>query len=121
MRPNKRERFLDYILKKAGVPEGCVMPRWGKVIFALLCPLRYLCYNLQAIEGYQWQSRTWKIYGVKYSHVMFKFFAEDYLNTGAYFKFIKKENGVITLERISAPEQTKEMIGKTQKKGANYD
>ena len=44
-----------------------MLPIWLQVIHAVLYPLDYLYWRLGEARGYQWESDTWVIEGVRYS------------------------------------------------------
>jgi len=55
-------RKVEYTLA-----EGAKIPRWALVLRAVLFPLKALHRCMGKNHGYQWETDTWLIEGVKYS------------------------------------------------------
>ena len=61
-----RKKIFDSIVRSR-VPEGCVLPDWAIVVRWILFPLDTAYWVLGRSRGYQWQSDTWLIEGVRYT------------------------------------------------------
>lgn len=76
--------------------EGMILPLWLLIIRAILFPLDFFYWKYSLTSGYQWQTDTWKIHGVRYSGSALIHLAES---QGEVFKITRK-NGFVTLERL---------------------
>lgn len=52
---------------RANVPEGEILPWWALAARAVLYPLDFLFWRLGKKRGYQLESDTWLIGGIRYS------------------------------------------------------
>lgn len=86
--------FLKNIAKH---PPEMIFPNWIRCIQFLLFPIKTLVYMQSKGDGYQWESNTWKIHGVEFSDDFFIHFA---ISENEMFKYIRRENGCITIETI---------------------
>jgi hypothetical protein len=89
-------RWLNYKVAKTEV--GTVPPKWIRILHSILFPLHYL-YARQAQVHFGFLNDYYTIRGVKISAGLFDAFSKD-AEEGVVFKFIKNENGIITLEII---------------------
>lgn len=85
-------------LATAKHPEGMILPRWLLVIHAILYPLDFVCWQMGKTSGYQWESDTWKIYGVRYTGAALRALAEA---QGEAYR-ITRTGECVTLERLDA-------------------
>jgi hypothetical protein len=52
---------------RRGVPEGQIMPLWLMMVRAALYPIEFLQWRIGKWHGWQYESDTYRIYGVTYS------------------------------------------------------
>lgn len=79
-------------------PEGTILPRRLLVIRAILYPLDTLYWMMSESRGYQWQSDTWNIYGVRYTGAALRALADA---QGETYR-ITRTGECVTLERVDA-------------------
>lgn len=85
-------------LATAKHPEGRILPLWLLVIRASLYPLDFFYWKVSENRGYQWQSNTWNIHGVKYSDEALRALAEA---QGETYR-VSRTGECVTLERVDA-------------------
>lgn len=98
-----RRKLWNNIMDDLGPPEGCMIPRWLLLVYALFFPLSALKCFLDRSCGFDPQRLTWKIHGIEFSDLFFSRFAAA---DGELYRFTTV-NGVATIERMS-PTTTKE-------------
>lgn len=81
---------------RAKHPEGMLLTRWLLTARAILYPLDFIYWRMSMSRGYQLETDTWKIYGVRYSASSLRWLAEAQGET-----FLVTRNGdTVTLERV---------------------
>lgn len=93
-------RGLDTYVAKTEI--GTIPPRWIRILHFVLFPLHSI-YESQSQVHYSLMSNYYTIRGVKISAEFFDRVSID-AEKGIVFKFVKNENGIITLERASNTE-----------------
>ena len=90
----------DYLWKLATAkhPECMILPRWLIMIRAILYPLDFFYWKMGENRGYQWQSNTWDIHGVRYTDEALRTLAEA---QGETYR-ITRNGECVTLERVDA-------------------
>ena len=68
-----------------------------KILYFFFFPLMAIHYAVGKQEGYQYDTRTWIIHGMRYSDEIFKHFS---YGGDELFKIVKRENGLITIDKI---------------------
>jgi hypothetical protein len=76
---------------------GDFLPRWARVLRAILFPLDPLFWVMSRTRGYQWDQDVWIIEGVKYSGPSMRLLAEA---QGEIFRAIRSGN-VIHITRVT--------------------
>ena len=79
-------------------PEAMILPKWLLVIRAILYPLDFFFWKMSNSRGYQWQSNTWNIHGVKYTDEALRDLAKS---QGETYR-ITRVGEYVTLERLDA-------------------
>jgi hypothetical protein len=74
--------------------QGRLLPWWALCIRCILHPIDFLYWKLSKTRGYQPESDTWLIYGVKYSDMFFRLFSRA---DGEVYRVTRKGD-LITLE-----------------------
>jgi len=69
-----RDRIWNLLIAKQ--TEGALLPRWLLVIRAILYPLEFFYWRMSKTRGYQFESDTWIIDGVRYSGAAMRTLAE---------------------------------------------
>lgn len=82
----------------AKYPEGMILPQWLLTIRAILYPLDFFYWKMSESRGYQWQSDTWIIDGVRYTGDALRALAES---QGETYR-ITRTGDCVTLERVDA-------------------
>lgn len=85
-------------LATAKHPEGMILPRWLMVVRAILYPLDTFYWQMSKTRGYQWESDTWNIKGVRYTGEALRALAEA---QGEVYR-ITRTGECVTLERVDA-------------------
>ena len=90
-----RLKIWHWFRARFSVPEGQMLPFWQRVVYACLFPLQYFYWRMSEKHGYDLQTDTWCIHGVKFSGIFFRHFAvgEDGVVR------IVKEKGLVTIEK----------------------
>jgi hypothetical protein len=95
-----RIRFLKFVAYKIfHLDEGEKLPwflLWAK---CLLFPISAICSKYAPVK-YDIRTDTYYVRAMNYSGVFFEAFAENGMHEGQIFRFIKRENGAITIEEI---------------------
>jgi hypothetical protein len=81
---------------RRGLPEGCILPWWLLAIRAALYPLEFLRWRLARSHGWQFESDTYRLYGVTYSGAALRALADA---DGEVYR-ITRRGEVVTLERV---------------------
>ncbi len=85
-------------LLRSRIPEGQILPTWAIALRAVLFPLEFFHWYMTRARGYQFESDTWLIHGVRYSdralHRLSKSNGEIYR--------INRTGDVVTLEVVEA-------------------
>ena len=89
-----RSKFFIWVKRRFGITTGQVLPNWALFIRFLLFPIRMTRWWIEKGEGYQCMTDTWIIHGIEYSDVLFAHLAND----NRWYRVIKRENGLITIE-----------------------
>jgi len=76
--------------------EVVILPRWLLVIRATLYPLDFFYWKMSKSRGYQWQSNTWNIHGVRYTDEGLRALADA---RGEIYR-ITRTGESVTLERV---------------------
>lgn len=83
-------------LLRSRIPEGQILPTWAFALRAVLFPLEFLHWYMARASGYQFETDTWLIHGVRYSdralHRLSKSSGEIYR--------IHRAGDVVTLEVV---------------------
>lgn len=79
-------------------PEGYVLTRPLLLLRAILYPLEWFYWHMGKTRGYQYESDTWDIEGIKYTGAALRALAES---QGEIYK-ITRTGDCITLERVDA-------------------
>lgn len=95
---NIRTKIWFNLLKILKFKEGDLIPKWLYPIRFLLFPVDYVCHLCSECSGYDFITDVWTIEGVKYSGNLMRHFG---YGKDELFKIIKRENGVITIEKIN--------------------
>lgn len=90
-----RDRLWRFAVRNH--PEGMVLTKPLKFVRAILYPLDTFYWRMRKARGYQWESDTWIIYGVRYSSVSLMALAEA---RGGTYR-ITRNGECVTLERIN--------------------
>lgn len=61
---------------RANVPDGQILPWWALAARAVLYPLDFLFWRLSKARGYQPESDTWLIGGIRYSSMALHLLAQ---------------------------------------------
>lgn len=85
-------------LATAKHPEGMILPRWLLIIRTILYPLDFFYWRMSETRGYQWQSDTWNINGVRYTGAALRALAEA---QGETYR-ITRTGECVTIERVDA-------------------
>lgn len=85
-------------LATAKHPEGMILTRWLMVVRAVLYPLDSFYWKMSKSRGYQWQSNTWNIHGVRYTDDALRNLAES---QGETYR-ITRTGECVTIERLDA-------------------
>ena len=75
------------------------MPWWALTVRAALFPIDFLYWRLSKYRGYQWESDTWLIYGVRYSAEALHWLARA---QGETYR-VTRTGETVTLERVQQP------------------
>jgi hypothetical protein len=89
MKMYKRLKFIYWLRKLANVSEGEISPKWIVVIYAILCPLRFI-YAHQKEINYNYLDNTITIGGAVYSMFLFDSFSH-LAKEGDKFEFTGRE------------------------------
>ena len=60
-------RNMIWSLVRSNLPEFQRLPWWALAVRAILYPLDFFYWRMGETRGYQWESDTWIIEGVRYS------------------------------------------------------
>lgn len=93
---NIRRRFFFWVKQILRHPEGQILSVPLRILFVVLFPLKSILLYVGEREGYRWQSNVWLIYGIRYTDELFRHFA---FGDGSCFRIVKRENGIVTVER----------------------
>ena len=98
MRPNKRHVMRKFIWKLAtkNHPEGCILPPHLLMLRSILYPLDWFYWHMSKTRGYQFESDTWNIEGIKYTGDALRALANA---QGEIYK-ITRTGDCVTLERV---------------------
>ncbi len=77
-------------------PEGCVLTRPLLILKAILYPLEWFYWHMGKARGYQYESDTWDIEGIKYTGKAMRLLANS---QGETYR-ITRVGYCITLERV---------------------
>ncbi len=86
-------------LARSKYPEDMILPRWLLCIRTILFPLNSFYWCMSKTEGYQFESDTWLIAGIRYSAPALRALAEA---QGETFK-ITRTGETLTAERVHTP------------------
>jgi len=89
-----RDRLWELVRKR--VPEGMILPRWAMAVRAVLYPIDFFYWRAGTSRGYQWDSDTWLIEGVRYSGQSLRWMAKA---QGETYR-ITRTGETVTLERV---------------------
>jgi hypothetical protein len=81
---------------RANIQEGMVLPTWALCVRAVLFPLDFFYWRMGKARGYQWETDTWVIDGVRYSGKFFWLLARA---QGVTYR-VTRIGETITLERL---------------------
>lgn len=73
-------------------------PKWLLILFF---PIKYYALEYSGIS-YDWMADIYEIEGVMFEGDFFYSFAKGFPE-GCYFKFLKRENGTVYVERVEKP------------------
>lgn len=91
-----RDKLWDIATAKH--PAGKILPNWLLWIRALLFPLDSFYWYMSKTRGYQWESDTWNIEGVRYAGAALRMLAKA---QGETYR-ITRVGECVTLERADA-------------------
>jgi hypothetical protein len=77
-------------------PEGTILTRWLMVVRAILFPLDSFYWRMSRSRGYEWESDTWNINGIRYTGEGLRALAES---QGETYR-ITRVGECVTLERV---------------------
>ena len=77
-------------------PEGMILPRWLLAIRAVLYPLDSFYWLMSKSRGYQWESDTWIVEGVRYTGAALRALANA---QGETYR-ITRTGECVTIERL---------------------
>ena len=101
---NMRNKLWDFFTRNH--PDGAILTRRLRIIRALLFPLDALYWKLSKSRGYQYESDTWVINGVKYSGKALRTLSHA---TGDVFE-ITRDNDILVVRRIDNIEDLPDYI-----------
>ena len=88
-------KLFRWVIRKAGVKHGQVLPKWAIVLRFIICPISSIRWSVNEGEGYQITTGTWRIEGLEFPGVFF----EDIANNAPYwFKVVEINHGIVTFE-----------------------
>lgn len=90
-----RARFWRWL--RRGVPSGELLPSRLIIARALLFPLDFLFWKLSRSRGYQIETDTWLIYGVRYSAELFRTIATP---SAKMWRIVARDGDVVTVEEV---------------------
>jgi hypothetical protein len=90
-------RWLNYKVAKTEI--GTIPPKWIRILHFVLFPLHGF-YEKQSQVHFQFHNDCYIIRGVKISAGLIDAISRD-AEQNVKFKFIKNENGIVTLEHLS--------------------
>lgn len=91
---NMRESIWMWVSRNH--PEGMVLTKWLYLIKAILFPLKFFYWKMSKAHGYQWETDTWNIEGVRYTGDALKAIAKA---QGETYR-ITRINNYVTFERV---------------------
>ena len=96
-----RNRLWMWATKR--LPEGCLLPWWAVVIRAILYPLDFFYWKMSGSRGYQPQTDTWIIEGVRFSRrgLAYLLRADDWV-----FRVKRRGNHLELTRIINHPEDS---------------
>jgi hypothetical protein len=89
-----RQAFWRFVRRR--IPAGQILPWWALGIRAVLFPIDTFYWRLSSNIGYQVESDTWLIHGVRYSGASLHALADA---QGEIFR-ISREGDTVTVERL---------------------
>ncbi len=81
---------------RRGVPEGQIMPLWLMMVRATLYPIEFLQWRICKWHGWQYESDTYRLYGVTYSMAGLRALSEA---DGEMYR-ITRRGEVVIVERV---------------------
>jgi len=100
MKNNLRMRLLRWLVRRMfKVPEGKVLPWYLVILHHMLFPLDWIRYSQNNRFHYDFDRDTFTVFGLKYAAAYFESFTLE--PVGTLLKIVKRENGLITVEKIS--------------------
>lgn len=90
-----KQRFLKWLFTRAGIQAGDILPTWARILLCVLMP-SYITACLAA-KVYDFRTDTYYLDGVRIAREAFTCLGRTPLPS-QWFRVIKRENGVITLE-----------------------
>lgn len=95
---NRRLKFLRAIRDFFNIEAGVVPPKWLKFIYYVLFPTHYIIDNQEFLR-YDAMNNKFYIWSHCYSGEMLYYLSREEINPDLWFRIIKRENGVITIEQ----------------------
>ena len=77
-------------------PQGKILPKWLRAVYATLYPLEYLRWHLTRWHGWNWESDTYRLYGVTFTCGAIRTLTSA---NGEVYRITKKDD-VVTFERV---------------------
>lgn len=73
------------------VPPECVFPRWILIIWATLFPIEFMIFRFNKKFGYDFNSHSINIHGIKYSLALFE--TMRFAPVGRKFSIVERKDG----------------------------
>ena len=90
-----RNNIWDWII--ARLSEGQRLPWWALATRAILFPLDFFYWQFSRAVGYQWESDTWLIEGIRYSGRMLRLLSKS---QGELY-LVTRIGEIVTIERVN--------------------
>ncbi|MDD5151463.1 MAG: hypothetical protein PHC28_13475 [Flavobacterium sp.] len=92
-----RYKIFRWFKSKSKVEHGEIVPTWLFFIKIILFPEQFLYYYIGKHTGYDFNTDTWNIHGIRYSDELLGDLGMLY---NGLFTVVKRENGCITIHRL---------------------
>ena len=94
-----RRKLYRLIRKVLKVPDSEMLPEKYDWIPKILFPIEYRAIHNSPIR-YDWATRIFYIFGMRYTQEIFEAWSNDGFMLGTKFRLLKREDGVITIEKV---------------------